>query len=97
MIYKLRFHEAALSEWRKLDGTVRDSFKRKLNERLQYPRVPSAALSGMRDCYKIKLKATGYRLIYKVEDEIVFVTVISIGKRERSVAYVEARRRLASK
>jgi mRNA interferase RelE/StbE len=37
MIYKLRFHEAALTEWHKLDGSVRDSFKRKLQERLQYP------------------------------------------------------------
>ena len=52
--------------------------------------MPSAALSGMPDCYKIKLRAAGYRLVYRVEDEIVFVTVISIGKRERLKVYKTA-------
>ena len=41
-------------------------------------------LSGMSDCYKIKLKAAGYRLVYRVEDDIMYVTVIAVGKRERS-------------
>ncbi|MDO5667746.1 MAG: hypothetical protein Q4G44_07995 [Alcaligenaceae bacterium] len=28
----------------------------------------SARLSGMPDCYKIKLRSVGYRLIYQVND-----------------------------
>ncbi len=75
MIYKLRFHEQAWTEWHKLDGGVREAFKRKLDERLRHPRVPSAALAGMPDCYKIKLKAAGYRLVYKVEDDLRSRTV----------------------
>ena len=96
MIYSLQFHELALKEWKKLDTSIREQFKKKLIERLQQPRVPSSALSGMRDCYKIKLRSIGYRLVYKVDDDILFVTVISIGKRERLEAYRQALRRMPS-
>ena len=94
MSYKLRFHELALKEWRKLDSTIREQFKKKLAERLENPRVPSTALSGMPDCYKIKLRQIGYRLVYRVEDDIIFVTVLSIGKREHQSAYISAKKRL---
>ena len=94
MTYKLRFQELALAEWEKLDATIRERFKSKLQERLQNPRVPTAALSGMPNCYKIKLRSLGYRLIYKVEDNIVFVSVIAIGKRENDKVYKLANSRL---
>lgn len=96
MNYSLQFHELALKEWKKLDSSIREQFKKKLAERLQQPRVPSFALSGMRDCYKIKLRSIGYRLVYKVNDDILFVTIISIGKRERLEAYRQALRRMPS-
>ncbi|MEI7839384.1 MAG: type II toxin-antitoxin system RelE/ParE family toxin [Methylococcaceae bacterium] len=94
MTYKLRFQELALAEWEKLDATIRERFKSKLQERLQNPRVPTAALSGMPNCYKIKLRSLGYRLIYKVEDDIIFVSVIAIGKREKDKVYKLAKSRL---
>lgn len=95
MSFELRFHELALAEWRELDGSVREPLKKKLAERLQQPRVPSAALSGMPDCYKIKLRQAGYRLIYRVDDNVVFVTVIAVGRRDGDQAYGKARQRLA--
>jgi len=94
MSYKLRFHELALVEWRKLDGNVREPLKKKLAERLENPRIPSSALSGMPDCYKIKLRDVGYRLIYRVDEEIISVTVIAVGKRDKQKAYKAARSRL---
>ena len=94
MNYKLRFHELALKEWRKLDSVLREQFKKKLAERLAEPRIPSAALSGMQDCYKIKLRTAGYRLVYRVEDDILYVTVIAVGKREHLKAYEKARHRM---
>lgn len=48
MTYSLRFHALALEEWRRLDGSVREPLKKKLAERLENPRVPSAALSKSR-------------------------------------------------
>ena len=94
MSYSLRFHELALKEWKRLDSTLQEQFKKKLKERLENPRGPSAALSGMKDCYKIKLKTAGYRLVYRVEDDIVYVTVISVGKRERLHVYKNAQSRI---
>lgn len=94
MTYRLRFHEQALAEWQRLDGSVREPLKKKLAERLENPRVPASALSGMTDCYKIKLRSIGYRLIYRVDEDVVFVTVIAVGKRDKQQVYAAARSRL---
>lgn len=94
MNYKLRFHELALEEWHKLDNSVRVQFKQKLIERLESPHVPSATLSNMQNCYKIKLQKVGYRFIYHVDENIVSVTVIAVGKRANLQAYVKAKNRV---
>ncbi len=94
MSYRLRFHELALAEWRRLDAGLREQLKKKLAERLEHPRIPSAALSGMPDCYKIKLRNAGYRLIYRVDDTVVFVTVIAVGGRDKQKVYEVAQSRL---
>ena len=87
MSFELAFLEEALAEWRKLDGTIRIQLKKKLTERLQAPRVPSAKLSGHPDRYKIKLRTVGYRLVYEVRDQQLLVLVIAVGKRERQAVY----------
>jgi mRNA interferase RelE/StbE len=94
MTYRLRFHELALVEWRKRDGSLRGLFKKKLEERLDNPRVPAAALAGMPDCFKIKLRSAGYRLVYRVDDDVVFITVIAVGRRDRNQVYRQAQARL---
>lgn len=94
MSYRLRFHEKALREWRVLPQAIREQFKKKLMERLEHPRVPSAALSGIKDCYKINLRQAGCRLVYRVDDDVLFVSVIAIGRRERLEAYLAAKERL---
>jgi mRNA interferase RelE/StbE len=88
------FHELALAEWRRLNGSLREPLKKKLAERLENPRVPASALSGMADCYKIKLRSVGYRLVYRVDEDRVFVTVIAVGKRDKQQVYTAARSRL---
>ena len=87
MRFSLAFRESALKEWKKLDPPIREQFKKKLVERLERPRVESARLSGMADCYKIKLKSAGYRLVYQVEDRTITVIVVAVGRRERNLAY----------
>jgi mRNA interferase RelE/StbE len=94
MRFKLRFHEQALKEWHALDNSIREPFKKKLAQRLEAPRVPAAALHGMPDCYKIKLQSLGYRLVYRVDEDEVFVTVIAAGKRDKSHVYGTAQQRL---
>ncbi len=87
MTYKLKFEKRAWREWEKLGHPVKEQFKKKLAERLENPRVPSAKLSGHADRYKIKLRSAGYRLVYQVFDDEVVVSVIAIGTRENSDVY----------
>jgi mRNA interferase RelE/StbE len=93
MTFKLHFIEPAEREWRKLGATIREQFKKKLAQRLESPRVAADALHGLPDHYKIKLRASGYRLVYRVADDIVTVTVVAVGKRERGEVYATARNR----
>ena len=93
-IFDLEFLPSARKEWDKLDKSVRNQFARKIAERLVAPRIASARLSGMADCYKIKLRAAGYRLGYRVEDKRVTVVVIAVGRRDRNAVYKAAAMRI---
>jgi mRNA interferase RelE/StbE len=94
MSYSLRFKEEAKKEWDRLDPVIREHFAKKLRQRRDNPRVDSARLSGMPDCYKIKLRQAGYRLVYEVRDHEVVIVVIAVGKRERSAVYKIAAKRI---
>ena len=93
MTYRLEFLPSARKEWDKLGATLREQFKKKLADRLTRPRVQADALRGMPDHYKIKLRAAGYRLVYRVEDQRITVVVVAVGKRERSEVYEAAKKR----
>ena len=92
--YEIDFLEDALKEWKKLDPSVRNQFARKLAERVSSPRVAASQLRGMPSCYKIKLRSSGFRLVYQVEDDTLIVLVIAVGKRERGEAYKTAAKRI---
>lgn len=93
MSYEVEFLESALKEWKRLDANTREQFRKKLKERCENPRVPSAKLHGAKDRYKIKLKSAGYRLVYEVEDARVVVLVVAIGRRDRMEVYAAATKR----
>jgi len=93
MNYELSFHPDALGEWKNLDNSVRNLFKKKLAERMQNPRIPASKLSGQKDRFKIKLKSVGYRLVYEVRDTEIVIVVVAIGKRERNAVYKAAAKR----
>ena len=93
MSYSLAFVESALREWRKLAEPIRVQFKKKLAERLERPRVVSAKLHGMADCYKIKLRSAGCRLVYEVDDKTIVVTVVAVGRRDKGAVYRKAAQR----
>ncbi|MGO4917819.1 type II toxin-antitoxin system RelE family toxin [Pseudogemmobacter sp. W21_MBD1_M6] len=90
MSFDLQFLPSALKEWGKLGETVRQQFKKKLAQRLEQPLVPADALHGLDQHYKIKLRSAGYRLVYRVEQDAVIVTVVAVGKRERGAVYKKA-------
>ena len=92
--YRLIFKAKARKEWDKLASSTKLQFEKKLRERLAHPRVLAARLRDLPDCYKIKLRKAGYRLIYRVDDDRVVVIVLAAGKRDRNEAYDAAANRL---
>lgn len=93
MSYKLKFLPTALKEWKKLDNSIQIQLKKKLKERLENPHVPNSQLSGFENHYKIKLRASGYRLVYEVIDNELYVLVIAVGRRDKDLVYKKARSR----
>ena len=91
-VYELAIHDDALAEWRKLDVSVKQRFKKKLaNERLIQPRVPKDALHGLPDCYKIKITTPQFRLAYHVNDAKKLLTVVAVSSRDDVYALLENR------
>ncbi|MEO5492879.1 MAG: type II toxin-antitoxin system RelE/ParE family toxin [Sphingomonas sp.] len=41
----------------------------------------------------MKLRAAGYRLVYRVEEQRLTVVVVAVGKRERNAVYKAAAKR----
>jgi len=93
MNYKLKFLPTAFKEWKKLDNSIQSQFKKKLAERMKKPHIASAKLSGFDNHYKIRLQASGYRLVYEIIENELFVLVIAVGKRDRNRIYKKAKNR----
>ncbi|MCS3802539.1 mRNA interferase RelE/StbE [Chromobacterium alkanivorans] len=93
MSYEIVFRVDAEKEWRKLDPSIRQQFAKKLRERAEHPHNPAAKLHGLEGCYKIKLRQTGYRLVYEVDDGKIIIIVVSIGHRDKNQAYQKAKAR----
>jgi mRNA interferase RelE/StbE len=93
--YRLKFTIAALAEWKALDGSVKETFRKLLKKRMLQPHLPGSALKGpLVGCYKIKLRQQGYRLIYTVQDEVLTVLVLTINKRENNAVYLALSKKL---
>jgi len=91
MTYSLEFVESALKEWRKLSADIRNQLKNKLSERLTHPHVPASRLHGLPDCYKIKLRASGFRLVYQVHDKASKGSQSEQGVRSSIVAFAASK------
>ena len=94
MTYKVKFRESALKEWNRLDKALQQQFAKKLKKFCENPHIPAAKLRGMSGCYKIKLRASGFRLVYEVIDDCLVIAVVAVGKRERGSVYQLSSERL---
>lgn len=78
-----------------MGDTVRQQLKEKLATILVNPRIEANRLHALPDCYKIKLRSSGYRLVYQVIGQEVMVFVVAVDKREREQVYRKAAERLS--
>lgn len=93
MKYNLKFLPTAFKEWKKLDNSTQIQFKKKINNILTKPHILKNQLRGFENHYKIKLRSSGYRLVYEVMDKEVYILVIAIGKRNKNIVYKNAKKR----
>ncbi|MCZ2204426.1 type II toxin-antitoxin system RelE family toxin [Bartonella sp. A05] len=95
MIFNIEFDERALNEWKKIDKAIREQFKKKLQKLQSNPYIESARLYGdLAGCYKIKLRSSGFRLVYQVIDKEIVILVVAVGKREDKKVYELASARI---
>lgn len=94
MTYKLKFTDISNKEYKKLNSTIQEQFKKKLKERLENPRVQKDKLSVYSNIYKIKLRSSGFRLVYEVKDEEIVVLVLTVAKRENNKVYENLKDRI---
>lgn len=53
-------------------------------------RAESPDTHRLNDAYKIQLRQMGMRLVYTVNNGLITVTVVAVGKRDRNDAYRKA-------
>ena len=83
MTYELNFTPSAKKEWDKLDNSVKQMFKKALAKRLINPIVPVSKLRDLPiDCYKIKLRTIGSRLVYTIENNKLILLLLTINRRD---------------
>ena len=91
---EIKFTDISNKEYKKLNSTIQEQFKKKLKERLKNPRVQKDKLSGYENVYKIKLRSSGFRLAYEVKDEQILVLVLTVAKRENNKVYENLKDRI---
>ena len=92
--YRVKFRPQAKKAFDRLGTADQRQLAAKLKQRSVNPRVQADAVREIPGGYRIKLRASGIRLIYQVRDNRLVILVLAIGKRERLEAYKEAIREL---
>ena len=87
-IYTIKVHEDFVKELAGLDAAIRNQLRKKLDKIVENPHIPKNRLSGdLHDCYKIKLLKAGVRLVYQVNDDEIFILLLTVGKRAENEVY----------
>lgn len=94
MPYSFAIHRLAEAEFHQLQRREADQLRKKLNKILENPHIKANKCSDMPNCYKIKLRASGMRGVYQVNDQTVTVLLVAVGKREDLEAYDKAKQRI---
>lgn len=95
IIYTIKVHEDFTEELAKLTPAIRTQLRKKLDKIVENPHIAKNRLKGeLHECYKIKLLKAGIRLIYQVNDDEIYILLLTVGKRADSEAYETAKTRI---
>ena len=98
MKYEIKFHPLALQKFCELDGSIKKLVKKQLDKLKTSPLLGEELgnkngydLSGYRKMYACKKQI---RIVYSVVENVLFVNIIAIGKREDMEFYKTASERV---
>ena len=95
MVYSIKVHTDFVSELNRLDPTIKQQLRKKLDKVIENPHIPKNRLSGeLHNCYKIKLRKAGIRLVYQVNDDEIYILLLTVGKRADNEVYNTALTRI---
>lgn len=77
--YRIEIHPAAMRSLRKLDPQIRPRIQGAISLLSEDPRPPNARKLGGRDAYRVRVG--NYRIIYQIQDQILLITVVTLGHR----------------
>ena len=91
MAWKVELTDAAEEDFSRLDGSLRKLVRKKLAKLEENPYIGEELhnRSGcdLRGYYKLYFQGTRYRIVYRIEHEVLIVLVVGIGQRAHSAVY----------
>ena len=102
--WKVEYLPAALQDRKRLDGSVRKTVDKAIDKVSTNPLpvdeggygkpLGNKSVNNLTGLLKIKLRASGIRIIYQIVRENTVMKIVIIGIREDETVYREASRRL---
>ena len=94
MKFKVLLIPEAEEDFKKLDGSIKKQVLKKLIklEKEPYTGEPLGNKAGidLTGYYRLYLYKKKIRIVYEIKEDIIIVRVISIGKREDFIVYLQA-------
>jgi mRNA interferase RelE/StbE len=91
MIWRLKLTEDAELDFASLDGSLRKLARKKLAKLEENPYIGeelhNRAGCDLRGYYKLYFNGTRYRIVYRMEEDVLLVLVIGIGQRAHGAIY----------
>lgn len=91
MAWKVELSEGAAQDFAALDGSLRRLVRKKLAKLEENPHIGeelgNRAGCDLRGYYKLYFNGTRYRIVYRIENEILVVLIIGIGQRAHGAVY----------
>lgn len=97
MDWQVRLTEDAEQDFAALDGSLRKLVRKKLAKLEENPfigeELQNRSGCDLRGYYKLYFNGTRYRIVYRIENDILVVLIIGIGQRAHGAVYRMAGRR----
>lgn len=91
MAWKVELTEEAAQDFAALDGSLRKLARKKLTQLETNPHVGEELQSrpgcDLRGYYKLYFNGTRYRIVYRIENDVLVVLIIGIGQRAHGAVY----------